>query len=622
MKLLTARRFSMAMCGAFVACLAFAAHGSTNVFDDAVFWFRGGKDVNGDGYMQQGEFFDDLHANEDGNANHQMTMSSSYYTGQLDEFKKNAVFRNELVVFPALGTSIVKEMQVLHISDDIGVDEETGKQYYFPFDIKPRSVFARYDISNEYTVVSRIRLDDDTYNRNLCLMKLGYDGTKRQGMWIGFGPQNSNKCRRMAGYRTPNSGGVDGVFNLNLYVPTNTWVDVAVVVGNGKLRVGIAVPQSLERHGNNSTVAFAETSMWTDNCTILDDENYRFFCQTGQTGHKEASGTDRTAFIGSVQQLAIWRRALSDQDVMAAFGMPRPAIFRAGFDNGNSNEFGGTRSGSSQEFDGLGSWQNIVNTMQAGDTWTVNFTALSDEANLAQIFSIKTLRGSAASQIEPKLNGTSLGECRVTGNVRAFWPVAENLVRAGDNTLVIERKDNGSGIFKLDAMELGGSFGVGRADDTANDGMVTNLVQIAKTVSSAADPNPTHWPEGLRTYLKSTNFNFRVWVDPGVVDACTSRFWTRVRCFQYGTTRPTGKEYFNIFVNGNDSTSFNADGTWKNVEINFNPSVLRGGWNDFEIRAAEAYPTLLWRFDHYRFETVLPSAFGFPPPPGISLILK
>ena len=40
-------------------CLALAAHGSTNVFNDAVFWFRGGKDLNGDGYMQKGEFFDE-----------------------------------------------------------------------------------------------------------------------------------------------------------------------------------------------------------------------------------------------------------------------------------------------------------------------------------------------------------------------------------------------------------------------------------------------------------------------------------------------------------------------------------------------------------------------------------
>ena len=116
--MLMARRFSKAMNGVFIACLAFAANGATNVFDDAVFWFRGGKDcVTADGYMQQGEFFDDLHANDASHNNHKMPMSTSYYTGDSAPFRANAVFRSERVVFPALGTSVAKDMQVLHISN-------------------------------------------------------------------------------------------------------------------------------------------------------------------------------------------------------------------------------------------------------------------------------------------------------------------------------------------------------------------------------------------------------------------------------------------------------------------------------------------------------------------------
>ena len=34
------------------------------------------------------------------------------------------------------------------------------------------------------------------------------------------------------------------------------------------------------------------------------------------------------------------------------------------------------------------------------------------------------------------------------------------------------------------------------------------------------------------------------------------------------------------------------------------------------------YNSLYWVFDRYRFETVLPSPFGFPMPPGISVILR
>ena len=73
--------FFAAMIVCCISATPLFAHGSTNVFNDAVFWFRGGKDLNGDGYMQKGEFFDDLHADDPTHANHKMSMSTSYYTG-------------------------------------------------------------------------------------------------------------------------------------------------------------------------------------------------------------------------------------------------------------------------------------------------------------------------------------------------------------------------------------------------------------------------------------------------------------------------------------------------------------------------------------------------------------
>ena len=132
MKSLTAGKCSRTLSGVFVACLAFAAQGSTNVFNDAVFWFRGGKDLNGDGYMrQQGEFFDDLHANDPAHDNHKMTMSSEYYTGDSAGYKINARLDEEQVSFPALGTNIINTMKVLRISN------VKGNNKYFPFDVNP-----------------------------------------------------------------------------------------------------------------------------------------------------------------------------------------------------------------------------------------------------------------------------------------------------------------------------------------------------------------------------------------------------------------------------------------------------------------------------------------------------
>lgn len=628
--MLTARRFSMAMSGAFVTCLAFAAHGSTNVFDDAVFWFRGGKDISGDHCMQQGEFFDDLHADTVSDDNHMMELSpyDDYVQShpkypEAANYKQNARFHSEQVVFPALG--LEKGMQVLRFLNGRITISNLG--FYWPQYVVPYRVFARENIVKEYTLVGRMRLDDDGIARQQYVFKIGYDSANQKGMCLGFSAlQGTTKTKYIIGQRTPDADHSDTAFSFaDLQIPTNTWFDIAVVVGDNRLRVGIAVPGTSATHGGNPAIAFAETSMWTDNCTLLDATCYRLFCRDGQTEPKQSSGADQTSFLGSVQQLAIWKRALTDQEVMAAFGMPRPAILRIGFDNGSSGEFGGTRSGSSQEIDGLGSWQNIANTMKTGDIWTVDFTALRDEASLPQIFSIKSLRGSPA-QIEPKPNGTSLGEGRVGSSARFFWPVPADLINEGANTLVLERKDGWAGTFKLDAMELGGSLGVGTISGSSTDDGRTDPEYTKTGVPSAADPNPQHWPQELQPYSDSgiTNLHLRVWVDPDVVDKASFTFKTTVQGVSSPGKTKTDKEYFTVFVNNRPiiscTTKVSASGlTWTRA---FDAENLHGGWNDFEFICPEPYETCHWLFDYFRFEATLPSAFGFPPPPGMSVIVK
>ena len=604
----SARVVFAATVACFMSAASLSAQGSTNVFNDAVFWFRGGKDINNDGYIQQGEFFDDLHANDASHVNHTMPMSTSYYTGDSVAFKGNAVLQNETVVFPALGTS--KEMKVLHIS----CLQAAGK-YYFPFDVNPYSIFANNSISNEYTIVSRIKIEDDGISREQCLFRIGYDASDKKGLYLALGRIKSSDGswdKYIKGYFTPNSSSASSSHAFTIQIPSNTWVDVAAVVGNGNLRIGVAAPESSSIHDNNPTIAFAQTPMWTENCTLLGDGKYKFFCLEGQTNYATAGTMDQTAFIGSVQQMAIWKRALTDQEVMEAFGMPRPAIFRTGFDNGSSSEFGGTRSDATQTIDGLGSWQGIANTMKAGDTWTVNFTALRDEARLPQIFSIKSLDGSAAL-IEPVLNGTSLDEGRIAANSHAFWPVAANLVVEGENELVIKRKDGGIRDFLVDAMELGGSFGVGKITASSTDDGRVNPERISTGVPSAADPNPQHWPTKLESSTDVTkHLRFRVWVDPDVADKASFTFKTAV------SNDTSSGVAFAVYINNQKKINVNAVDEWK--QYSFNPGELNGGWNDFDFRAPSS--TCCSEFGYYRFEAVLPSPFGFSPFPGLSVFIR
>jgi len=597
----------------FMSAASPSAQGSTNVFNDAVFWFRGGKDKNGDGYMRdQGEFFDDLHADDPTHNNHKMAVQTYTSFAIADGFKYNAVFRTESVVFPALGRQIVKNVPVLNLSNN--PVEYSSKSYFWPQYVKPYSLFANNNISNEYTVVSRLRLDEEGRALTQCLLRIGYNSSAKKGLMLGFAPCSGLTNKYITAFCTPNESGKNTQVDFDsIQIPTNTWVDVAVVVGNGKLRIGVAAPQTSLFHGNNPTIAFAETNMWTANCTLIEDEScYRLFSETGQTSQQYSSASiDKTYFTGSIQQMAIWKRALTDQEVMEAFGMPRPALLRIGLDNDASNEFGGKRSGAAQTIDGLASWQNVANTMNAGDAWTVNFNALRDEARLPQIFSIKSLPESAIAMIEPILNDTSLGVMRIAKNGRAFWPVPKNVIIPGENTLEIRRNDGGVGTFKLDTMELGGSLGVGKLTYSSTDDGRVDPERIKTGVPSAADPNPQHWPTKLDPSTDIKNLHFRVWVDPNVADKASFSFRTAI------SNDVASGEAFSVYVNNKKKIDVNAEAEWK--EYQFNPGVLNGGWNDFSFRTSTS---CLSEFACFHFETVLPSAFSFPPVPGLKVVLR
>ena len=582
--------------------LAVSVYGSTNVFNDAVFWFRGGKDsVTADGQLQTGEFFDDLHANDASHANHTLPVYG---------YPENAIFRTESVVFPALGNDCAKSMQVLNFSDNKHVSNDLATTNRCPAAVNPYKIFSANSISNEFTVVFRLRLDSQS---TMYLLRAGYRGWLQNGFLLGFKKDTSHDgCVLMTAYRTENSSGTNtGVDFPNVFLPTNTWIDVGVVVGNGKLRIGAAVPASLSARGNNPAIVFQQRNMWTDNCILTAKDYYSLFGESLYSAETTSAST--STFKGSVQQVAIWKRVLSDQEVMAAFGMPRPAIFKTGLDNGGSDEFGGTRSGASQAIDGLGSWQGITDTMLAGDTWTVNFEALQGEAGLPQIFSVRSLPSSASASLQISINGTSLGTRYVGPNGCAFWPVASNVVVQRSNTATIRRADGGSGVFRMDAMELGGSFGVGVRDQNNSD--MVAPARISTGVSSAADPNPQHWAKHLQTYDSISNVHFRVWVEPGELASLPRRLKFRTGCTNRGSEeryRIRGDETFSLLVNGIEKDSGDSLTSWAEHTIEFAAGDLNEGWNDVELKAAP-YGTCYWKIDYYRFETFLSKGFSIPP---------
>ena len=597
-----------------------APRGSGCVFNDAVYWFRGGMDKNGNGVIDVGEAFDDLHANDLSHANHGRMAVNGWM--------ENCEFVTEDVVLPAYGADAPRELQYLRLNNDFTKEEvkEDGSivTNVFPVAMNPYEIFSGHNISNKYSIVLRMRLESDP-SRTEYFFRIG-NSAEDPDLMIRFQPDSTwvkSTSKYVQAFRRRRNA--DGTISKNsaeaasfskvsddigLWAPTNKWFDMSIVVGDGKLRMGIAVSDKPGFYGHQ-TINFNETDMITE-VDIANPTAYALFATQYRSSPDSATSWGPSAcFRGSVQQIAIWDRMLSDNEVMEAFGMPRPAIFRVGLANGSSSEFGGIRSSATQVIDGLGLWRNVANTMAPGDTWTVNFDAMCDEAGLPQIFSMHALPSSSPADISVSLNGVLLGTKRVFAKSRVFWPVPENAVVSGSNTLTI-RRNGGSGDFILDAMELGGSFGVGTVNNSHNELLDASRVRFGGTTT--ASPNPMHWPGSLLTYTVKTN-NISFWVDPDLYDRISFDFMTSVRCNSRGADYlKTGNETFRFFVNGEEKWFFDqsALNTYTKKTISFEPGELNPGWNTMRF-ATEDTDNCLWSFDYFRLKATLPKGFSIPP---------
>lgn len=587
---------------------AFVTYAKSTIFDDAVFWFRGGKEcVTANGIMETGEFFDALHANDVNHANHKLPVVG---------YSENAEFRTENVVFPSLGTGVAQELQILHLANK--TQNVDGTEVANPVKIKAKDLFVNNKISSQYSVVARLKLDELSGTDKL--FAIGYDGGNQRGVLLSFENFSWSKpnCKCVSLYRTKDSGSLNEYVRLeSVYVLTNTWFDLSVSVGSGKIRIGIA---TADKYSNTRhQVVFEETPLWTDNCTLLySDTPYCFFA--------EKYSATKGNFRGSVQQLALWNRTFTDQEVMEAFGMPRPAIFQIGLANGESDEFGGTRTGATQSIEGLGAWHNATDSMMAGDTWTVNFPVLTSESDsrgplVPYIFSLLSLPDSETATLSVSLNGTSLGRRHIGKTSKAYWPVAAGLFVPGQNTLTIKRTDKRSGAFKVDAMELGGALSVGYLNGNGSE----MGSAIAGKSTSATSPNPKYWWSTLQAYENKNDMVFKVWVDPDLKDRCPATLELRSKCLNRSDAAGQvikGGEYFTIYVNGKEKGTrdhINPNNSFEKTLINFEPGELKAGWNEVNLRSAiyDCY----WQIDYYRFWLTLDEGFTDPPAPGPGFVI-
>ena len=609
--------------------VAFAFGG---VFDDCVYWFCGGRDSNGDGFLQSGETIDTMHANDTSHNAHKCTIYGWSNVSGMQSL--GAQLREEDVFCPAQGVTNRTMCIFLPQSQEYADNGDgTVTTNYCNNAVHFNNQLISLLPTNVFTCVMRLRRERKIGNEWFFNCYQGNTIASHRGFLVGFtanGDFTSHAPGGSLGVATPES------------LPTNCWADIAIVVSNNTVRIGIWRDKQLPSSSRGSTIRynFASADSKTVDGHRPNLTPYKFLIGTQETMTKRTLKTTNTAkmFSGSYQQIAFWNRALSDEEVLEAWHTPMADVWRLGLVNNSTVEMGGTASATTTvDVDAItadGRWQDVPGTLPAGGTLNLDFTfrktrfgAASSAANivtLPQLLCVRTLSTSADGTATVRVNGTSAGTIRLKPNVTNTLFLAAKLFNATTaNRIALTRTDGGSAAIGLDQIKLTGSFQAGLQNNGAG--------EFSKTPGCSAEHiwgQQSDWYE-LRNAMNSnkgsntTNYWMHVEVpDEAVEYGCTYT----IRLNQtYGDAANTN--IVKLCVNGVEKIAYTNDAgralrqlpnSWQNYVITFEPGELKAGdnvfwWNQYTANRNDSPPCTY--IDFHRFEVV-------PKPNGTILIVR
>ena len=600
----------LGMMGAAALCLAATAYG--DVYDDAIYWFRGGTNVTANGRTAvKGDLFDSIHANDPTHKNH---------TAAIYGYEDCRVLRYEDVQFPC-NRDDRKSVPVLHLSCKTNTAVVGGVTTNMLFMPAADASFLYGQITNVYTMVARLRYNlGITTNSNSWLLRLGYNGATG-GILYGFMhdsgiTDNIHPAIYCPGTNTSSGARALGEFRFrNLRIPTNGWFDVSLVVSGGVVRAGIARPTTMYSRNVIEFQSLTGNPRPDGDKLSRPSSNagaWRFFCENANANNVEQpwGSATKTSFLGSVQQIAIWKRALSDDEVHEAWGWPHEKVFKVGLENGASNEFGSNAAPTAQTIDAHGPLCEKSPNIPPGGTWTVSFFGATNEVGLAQLLTLTATAGSAVGTISASVNGTSVGSQTVQPGRTATWYVPGTAFKKGPNNTLTLTRAGGSGNVVVDSLSIGGSWQIGIASQDWSD-MSSEGYVPRSPVTSTFDLSRKHWAQAANSGGWTSNRTFRVWLPENVAANYPMEFDLR-SAYYFNGSSPTNY-FMEVFVNGQLRNAIRDDtgvvsnrvsttSSHKLYRIPFEPGELRAGWNEILLHG-HARPTGgYFMFDYYRFQ--------------------
>ena len=453
--------------GLVVAAMPLVLTAGDSVWKDALLHIRGVRDYNNNGYFDANpgddnyasatvEIPDARHAAVANPQSAKIWYNAPHGTEQsaLSEVK---IVKTD-VVSAAWGNKTFKDEQVLEFPSGQYVNASGKNSVY----CQRFTLFGgtKMITGDKYTYLARVRVDGYVYpetSANASGWLFNANGTGGS-VALRFGFRTNTRGTNDAGFLNIATGNTTNNELKDLVVTNGVWAEVAYVVSNRTIRASVGLPGCIRRW-KNLTVP---TGSGYPTSLTPNEPLYLGGCRGGeQQGNADC-------FRGAVHMVGVWDRALSDAEVVEAFGGPNPNLLRIGEEGCSAEMFAGATATGEVTLDQTVSDQRLwPAAVGNGAVLKMPFAVGKFMAGLGQVLRLVPREGSGAGEFAVSVDGKKVAvvavRARAAGGAKdpSFLFIKPLFLTEGNHVLTLTRTDAKSEPVKLDAIELGGSWRVG-----------------------------------------------------------------------------------------------------------------------------------------------------------------
>ena len=425
---------------AFVcAMMVWTVVSAESVWRDVAVYYSGNATNDANGVLDPSSVKNIRFAANPDAATHGVTLGSTWAPA-----KKTVHVRKENVVCACAGKTLENE-DVFYFEQPSAIRESDGKT------VVTNQAFCLPlpNMTNTYTALIRYRLDAEQPRPTLTyLLNMGYSYNNSRGLILSYNVQdNLLKCTwgKASGLTFEEGFAATNAANPSV---TECWTELALIVSTdtskSTVKIGLCQPNSRMRWTTKS-------ASWFGNGLIPYSE-------------------PRIASYGNstyASEIAIWKRALTENEVKEAFSSPAPSLWRLGGEAYGHEMFAGSPEA---EVEATQQGQTrFPASMASGSSVAISFTVPPELSGMAQVLRAVPAASSVNGIFLVELDDSPVGRLTCPSRSDGLLFVPGERLASGTHRMTLTRSDNGAEPVCLDELELVGSWRIGKSDNSSGE---------------------------------------------------------------------------------------------------------------------------------------------------------